>query len=142
MIDMWWARIGGQMGTLLRTGRGVEVHEKLGDATEWRTYQAAMLENARRRLLLLHRCHSCGHIDARNRIGVAFVCLACGHTGHAHVNAAGNILQAGLARPAARVACEEAGGFSRQRSYPGHPVTIPRSTRRSRLRRHPGSGGR
>jgi hypothetical protein len=29
MIDMWWARIG-QMGALLRTGQGIEVHEKLG----------------------------------------------------------------------------------------------------------------
>ena len=97
MVDMWWARIGGQMSTLLRTGRGLEMHEKFGDATEWRTYEAAMLENPRRRLLWLHRCHSCGHIDARNRMGMAFVCLACGHTGHAHVNAAGNMLQAGLA---------------------------------------------
>ena len=50
------------------------------------------------------RCHSCGHIDARNRNGVAFVCLACGHTGHADVNAARNVLRAGLARPAAHVA--------------------------------------
>jgi putative transposase len=50
------------------------------------------------------RCHSCGHVDARNRNGVAFVCLACGHTGHADVNAARNVLRAGLARPAAHVA--------------------------------------
>ena len=50
------------------------------------------------------RCHSCGHIDARNRNGVAFVCLACGHTGHADVNAARNVLRAGLARPATQVA--------------------------------------
>jgi putative transposase len=47
------------------------------------------------------RCHPCGHIDARNRKGEAFVCLACGHTGHAGVNAARNVLRAGLARLAA-----------------------------------------
>jgi putative transposase len=50
------------------------------------------------------RCHPCGHVDARNRSGVAFACLACGHTGHADVNAARNVLRAGLARPAAQVA--------------------------------------
>ena len=50
------------------------------------------------------RCHSCGYIDARNRNGTSFACLACGHTGHADVNAARNVLRAGLARPAAQVA--------------------------------------
>ncbi len=50
------------------------------------------------------RCHPCGHIDASNRNGEAFVCLACGHTGHADVNAARNVLRAGLAHLAAQVA--------------------------------------
>jgi predicted O-methyltransferase YrrM len=47
MIDMWWALIG-QVGALLRTGQGFDVHAHLREVTEWSTYQAAMLENARR----------------------------------------------------------------------------------------------
>jgi putative transposase len=43
------------------------------------------------------RCHACGHIEAGNRAGVVFRCLVCGHTDHADVNAARNILRAGLA---------------------------------------------
>jgi putative transposase len=46
-------------------------------------------------------CHECGHVNARNRKGAAFACLACGHTGHADVNAARNVLRAGLAHLAA-----------------------------------------
>lgn len=47
MIDMWWARFA-QMGDVLRTGHGLDLHDELLDSTEWSTYQAAMLENARR----------------------------------------------------------------------------------------------
>ena len=44
------------------------------------------------------RCHTCGHVDARNRPTQArFACVACGHTAHADVNAACNILAAGHA---------------------------------------------
>lgn len=42
-------------------------------------------------------CHQCGHVDKANREGVTFHCLGCGHTAHADVNAARNILRAGLA---------------------------------------------
>ena len=42
-------------------------------------------------------CHSCGHVEAGNRVGAVFRCLDCGHTDHADVNAARNILGAGLA---------------------------------------------
>ena len=42
-------------------------------------------------------CHVCGHVDAGNRVGAVFRCLGCGHTDHADVNAARNILRAGLA---------------------------------------------
>lgn len=39
------------------------------------------------------RCHSCGHIASKNRESQAvFRCVACGHTDHADVNAAKNIL--------------------------------------------------
>ena len=43
------------------------------------------------------RCSVCGHVHADNRKGELFRCLACGHTDHADVNAARNILAAGLA---------------------------------------------
>jgi putative transposase len=44
------------------------------------------------------RCAQCGHIAAGNRVSQAeFRCLACGHHAHADVNAARNILRAGLA---------------------------------------------
>jgi len=44
------------------------------------------------------RCAHCGHTAAGNRVTQAeFRCLACGHRAHADVNAARNILRAGLA---------------------------------------------
>lgn len=45
------------------------------------------------------RCAECGYVAAGNRVSQAvFRCLACGHEAHADVNAAVNILRAGLAR--------------------------------------------
>jgi putative transposase len=47
------------------------------------------------------RCAACGHVAAGNRRTQAeFRCQACGHAAHADVNAAVNILRAGLARQA------------------------------------------
>ncbi|MEV4095921.1 RNA-guided endonuclease InsQ/TnpB family protein [Streptosporangium saharense] len=47
-------------------------------------------------------CARCGHCTAENRVTQAeFRCTACGHTAHADVNAAINILRAGLALRAA-----------------------------------------
>lgn len=44
------------------------------------------------------RCNACGHTAAENRKSQAvFACEACGHEDHADVNAAKNILAAGLA---------------------------------------------
>ena len=40
-------------------------------------------------------CHSCGHVDKKNRNGTDFKCTACGHTDDADVNAALNILAFG-----------------------------------------------
>jgi putative transposase len=46
-------------------------------------------------------CAECGRVEADNRVSQAvFLCLACGHSAHADVNAARNILRAGRARQA------------------------------------------
>jgi len=51
------------------------------------------------------RCAECGHVAAGNRATQAeFRCQACGHQAHADVNAARNILRAGLALQAAQAA--------------------------------------
>ncbi len=43
-------------------------------------------------------CGQCGVVDRRSRTSQAvFACVACGHTAHADINAARNILAAGLA---------------------------------------------
>ena len=47
-------------------------------------------------------CAVCGHVHADNRKGDVFRCLGCGHTDQADVNAAKNILAAGLAVLAGR----------------------------------------
>jgi putative transposase len=50
-------------------------------------------------------CAACGHVDACNRVSQAeFRCRRCGHTAHADVNAARNVLRAGLALLAADAA--------------------------------------
>lgn len=47
------------------------------------------------------RCAACGHVARGNRrTRAAFCCVRCGHTADADVNAAVNILRAGLARQA------------------------------------------
>jgi putative transposase len=51
------------------------------------------------------RCAACGHVAAGNRATQAeFRCLSCGHEVHADVNAAVNILRAGLVLQAAEAA--------------------------------------
>lgn len=51
------------------------------------------------------RCAECGYVAAENRVTQAeFHCLACSHEAHADVNAAQNILRAGLALRAAKAA--------------------------------------
>jgi len=49
-------------------------------------------------------CHACEHIDGRNRTGATFRCSNCGLEAHADINAAQNILRAGLALRRAREA--------------------------------------
>ena len=43
-------------------------------------------------------CPRCGLVSAGNRCGAVFRCLGCGHSAHADINAACNILRAGRAR--------------------------------------------
>jgi len=65
---------------------------------------SAKAENAGRTVTAVNprhtsqRCAQCGHVAAGNRATQAeFRCLACGHQAHADINAARNILRAGLA---------------------------------------------
>jgi len=56
------------------------------------------------------KCHSCKFIHPLNRDGEAFVCRRCNHTAHSDVNAAKNILEAGLAL----IACETSNASSQE----------------------------
>jgi putative transposase len=65
---------------------------------------SAKAESAGRKVIAVdprhtsQRCAECGHTASGNRVTqAAFRCLACGHQAHADVNAARNILRAGLA---------------------------------------------
>ncbi|GIH61298.1 RNA-guided endonuclease InsQ/TnpB family protein [Microbispora siamensis] len=64
-------------------------------------------------------CARCGRVAKENRVTqAAFRCMVCGHTAHADVNAAKNILRAGLAlRDAAEAAQREAAPFRERRSH-------------------------
>jgi putative transposase len=44
------------------------------------------------------RCSACGHVAPDNRSKQLFACVSCGFTEHADINAARNILRAGLAQ--------------------------------------------
>ncbi|WP_433219707.1 RNA-guided endonuclease InsQ/TnpB family protein [Microtetraspora malaysiensis] len=68
------------------------------------TVLAHKAESAGRELITVNpantsrTCARCGHCAKENRVTQAeFACTACGHTAHADVNAAINILRAGLA---------------------------------------------
>jgi putative transposase len=72
---------------------------------------SAKAESAGRKVMAVNprhtsqRCAECGHAAAENRVTQAeFRCLACGHQAHADVNAARNILRAGLALQEAQLA--------------------------------------
>jgi putative transposase len=69
---------------------------------------SAKAESAGRQVIAIsprhtsQRCAQCGRVAAGNRISQAeFRCLGCGHQAHADINAAQNILRAGLALQAA-----------------------------------------
>jgi len=60
---------------------------------EWRGGQVILVNPA----YTSQRCSVCDYIHADNRNNEGFLCLSCGHAEHADVNAAKNILAAGLA---------------------------------------------
>jgi putative transposase len=97
-------------GTVEHPGTNVAAKSGLNRAIrdvgwgQFLTILAAKAEDAGRELIAVdprhtsQRCSSCGHVAAENRVTqAAFACVACGHAAHADVNAALNILRAGLA---------------------------------------------
>jgi putative transposase len=89
-------------GAAAKTGLNRSIHD-----AGWGVFLsilAAKAESAGRTVIAVdprntsRTCSRCGHCAAGNRVTqAAFRCLACGHEGHADVQAAGNILRAGLA---------------------------------------------
>ena len=65
------------------------------------------------------RCSACGYVDPKSRDSQAvFRCTYCTHTGHADVNAAKNILAAGLAVTACRESKAPAGAAETPKQEP------------------------
>ena len=88
-------------GASAKAGLNREIHDAgWGILLRMVAYKA---EEAGRQVIAVHprhtsqACHVCGHVEAGNRTQAVFRCLACGHTDHADINAARNILRAGLA---------------------------------------------
>ncbi|SDL65736.1 putative transposase [Nonomuraea maritima] len=89
------------------------------------TVLAHKAESAGRELIAVNPAHTsrtcarCGHCAKENHLTQAeFACRACGHATHADVNAAVNILRAGLAlRQAAEAAQREAAPCRERRSH-------------------------
>jgi putative transposase len=105
-------------GTIDAPGRGVAAKSGLNRSildAGWRVFLTILThkaESAGRELIAVNpantsrTCARCGHVAKGNRVTqTVFLCTACGHTAHADVNAATNILRAGLAlRDAAEAA--------------------------------------
>lgn len=97
-------------GTIAEPGVNVAAKSGLNKSildagwTQFQNHVVAKAECAGRQVVFVdprrtsQRCHECGHVAKENRISQAeFRCLACGHTANADINAAKNILRAGLA---------------------------------------------
>ncbi|QYC44391.1 putative transposase [Nonomuraea coxensis DSM 45129] len=105
-------------GTIDAPGRNVAAKSGLNRSildAGWGVFLAVLAhkaESAGRELIAVNpantsrTCARCGHVAKENRLTQAvFACTACGHAAHADVNAAINILRAGLAlREAAQAA--------------------------------------
>ena len=97
-------------GTVENPGQNVAAKSALNDAimeSSWArliTMISYKAEDAGRRVVKVNprytsqRCSHCGHVAAENRDKEKFACLCCGHREHADINAARNILRAGLAQ--------------------------------------------
>jgi putative transposase len=90
-------------GAAAKTGLNKSIHDA-GRGSFLRVL-SAKAESAGRQVIAVNprhtsqRCAECGHVAAENRVTQAeFRCLACDHRAHADINAAKNILRAGLAR--------------------------------------------
>jgi putative transposase len=130
------AMIQSHRGTLAEPGVGVTAKSRLNKSISdlsWGTFrlrleQKAAATPAEHRCTVVavnpaytsRSCHQCGHTAAENRESQAtFSCQACGHTDNADINAARNILAAGLA-------VTGRGGTSH------HTTTAPRGRNRQR----------
>ncbi|MFF4778071.1 RNA-guided endonuclease InsQ/TnpB family protein [Microtetraspora fusca] len=97
-------------GTIQTPGRNVAAKSGLNRSildAGWGVFLTVLAhkaESAGRELIAVdpantsRTCARCGHCAKENRVTQAeFICMACGHAAHADVNAAVNILRAGLA---------------------------------------------
>jgi putative transposase len=70
-------------------------------------------------------CSKCDHVASENRHGIGFLCVACGHTEHADVNAAKNILKLAQKEPSAsRASLEDGDDPSTALSSSGPRLTL------------------
>jgi putative transposase len=101
-------------GTVESPGHNIAAKSSLNDAimdSSWAkliamiTYKA---EDAGRKLVAVNprytsqRCSACGHIAAESRDREKFACVSCGHSEHADINAARNVLRAGWPKAGTR----------------------------------------
>ncbi|OPG03321.1 RNA-guided endonuclease TnpB family protein, partial [Microbispora sp. GKU 823] len=108
--DLWIANMTrSAAGTIERPGRNVAAKSGLNRSildAGWGVFLRVLAykaESAGRELIAVdprntsRTCSRCGHCAKDNRLTQAeFACRACGHVAHADVNAATNILRAGL----------------------------------------------
>jgi len=89
------------------------LNRSINDASwaQFRSILEAKAEEAGRTVMSVNprhtsqACHECGHVERGNRVSQAeFLCQGCGHEAHADINAARNILGAGLALLTAQAA--------------------------------------
>jgi putative transposase len=112
-------------GTREHPGTGVAAKTRLNDAISdsgWGqllTMISYKAEGAGRELVAVAprhtsaRCAACAHTTSENRVTQAeFRCRRCGHSDHADLNAATNILRAGLALREAGSAAERKAGIT------------------------------
>jgi putative transposase len=118
-------------GTLHAPGTNVRAKSGLNRAIlskGWHEFAAALASAARysgTRVLTVpaqytsQRCSACGRLDPKSRESQAvFRCTQCTHTEHADVNAARNILAAGLAVTACQGATQPAGWDASSKQEP------------------------